>query len=124
MDLSREYGELAQLCEGASAADRELDARIARAMFPGLADLHPLEIAVWRHGDGSRIRALRYSADKNAAMTLVPIGHWIEADAGLRGHVWVYGPRGDEAVSANHDLEPLAISAACLRSHARAKARS
>lgn len=93
-------------------------------MFPGLADLDEVEIAVWRHGDGSRIRALRYSGEKAAATTLVPPGHWIESDPDLHDRIWIYGPHGDDAVSARHVLEPLAISAACLRMHARIKEMS
>jgi len=120
-NLARECRDLAHVCEATSAASRELDERIARTIFPGLADLEEVEIAVWRHGDGSRVRALRYSGDKAAAATLVPPGHWVERDADLQDRIWIFGPGSDDAVSARHVLEPLAISAACLRMHARLK---
>ena len=111
-NLTRECRDLAQLCEAANAANRELDGRIARTIFPGLADLEELGIAVWRHADGSRVRALRYSGEKAAAATLVPPGHWMERDPDLQDRIWIYGPRSDDGVSARHVLEPLAISAA------------
>ena len=120
-NLARECRDLAHLCEATSAASRELDELIARTIFPGLADLEEVEMAVWRHGDGSRVRALRYSGDKAAAATLVPPGHWVERDADLQDRIWIFGPGSDDAVSARHVLEPLAISAACLRMHARLK---
>ncbi|MBP2278649.1 hypothetical protein [Sphingomonas sp. PL20] len=123
-NLARECRDLAHLCEATSAASRELDGRIARTVFPGLVDLEELEIAVWRYGDGSRVRALRYSGEKAAAATLVPPGHWMERDANLPDRIWIYGPGSDDAVSARHVLEPLAISAACLRMHARLKGMS
>jgi hypothetical protein len=114
-----ECRELASLCEAARTPDRRLDAQIAMAIFPGLADMEQLEVAVWRHADGSRIRALRYSERKAAASTLVPPGYWIETDPDSRDRIWVYGPRSDDAASARHAIEPLAIAAACLRMRAR-----
>ena len=123
-DHAQACRDLAQHCEASGAASRELDGRIARTVFPGLVDLEELEIAVWRYGDGSRVRALRYSGEKAAAATLVPPGHWMERDADLPDRIWIYGPCSDDAVSARHVLEPLAISAACLRMHARLKGMS
>ncbi|MEV9241985.1 hypothetical protein AB0153_26480, partial [Klebsiella pneumoniae] len=96
-NLARECRDLAHLCEATSAASRELDERIARTIFPGLADLEEVEIAVWRHGDGSRVRALRYSGDKAAAATLVPPGHWVERDVDLQDRIWIFGPGSDDA---------------------------
>lgn len=119
----RELREIAHLCEVAKVADRELDACIALAIFPGLAALERIEIAVWRHSDGSRIRALRYSDNKAAAATLLPAGHWLETDPDATDRIWVYGPRTDDAVSARHVSEALAIAAACLRMHGRLKAK-
>jgi hypothetical protein len=48
----------------------------------------------------------------------------MERDANLPDRIWIYGPGSDDAVSARHVLEPLAISAACLRMHARLKGMS
>jgi hypothetical protein len=97
------------LCRQAKAPDRQLDVDIARAVFPSLADLHVLEIGVWRHGDGTRVRALRYSASASAARTLVPAGCWIEQSG---RQVRVCGARS-EWVEA-HPVEALAICAAAL----------
>ena len=115
---AKEFQDLARLCEVAAAADRELDARIACAVFPGLAHLARLDIAVWSHDDGSRIRALRYTGEPAAAAMLVPPGHWIEADHDWHDCVWLYGPGSDDALSARHAHRPLAISAVCLRMRA------
>ena len=115
---AKEFHDLARLCDVAAAADRELDARIACAVFPGLVHLARLDIAVWSHDDGSRIRALRYTGEQAAAATLVPPGHWIEADPDLHDCVWLYGPGSDDALSARHVHRPLAITAVCLRMRA------
>jgi hypothetical protein len=117
--VSEALYEIADLCVAGSAGRRTLDARIALVMFPGLADLRQIGIAVWQHPDGSRVRALRYSDRQSAATTLVPTGCWIEMDREVDYCVSVYGPRPQEVVSARHISEPLAIAAACLRVHAR-----
>ncbi len=81
-------------CRAARAPDRTLDTRIALAVFPGLEALRPVEIGIWAQEDGSRVRALRYSASTAVAATLVPAGHWVEDDprgvrvCGARGH-WI-----------------------------------
>ena len=117
-----ELHEIAHLCEIATVADRGLDARIALVMFPGLAALEKIEVAVWRYSDGSRIRALRYSADETAPASLLPAGHWLETDPDAPDRIWVYGPYFGDAVSARHVLKALTIAAACMRTRARLKA--
>ncbi len=99
-------------CEAARAPDRALDALIAVAVFPALAGLAAIDEAVWRHDDGSRVRALRYSDSRTAAATLVPPGHWIEAaDDGIA----VVGDAGEWRGA--HDVEAIALCLAAL--HAR-----
>src|SRR3546814_8564177 len=65
-------------CHRASASHRQLDAIIASAVFPALYSLPVLDTAIWRHEDGTRVRALRYSASHAAATALVPAGCWLE----------------------------------------------
>lgn len=119
---SEAFRELARTCEAARGADRALDAQIALAMFPDLAGLKSIAVAIWKHPDGSRIRALRYSFTSEAASTLVPAGHWVERDPDAPHRIWIYGPRSDDAASGQHAEQPLAIGAAALRSRARAAA--
>ncbi|MEZ5656289.1 MAG: hypothetical protein R3E04_10470 [Sphingobium sp.] len=98
-------------CAGASAADRQLDAIIASAVFPALTSLPALDTAVWRHNDGTRVRALRYSGSRSAATTLVPAGCWLE-DGG-KGIARVCGPEGEwEGI---HSLGEIAICIAALK---------
>ncbi|MDE1918413.1 MAG: hypothetical protein KGJ57_17800 [Sphingomonadales bacterium] len=121
--VRRELHEIVHLCEIATVADRELDARIALAIFPRLAVLEKIGVGVWRHSDGSRIRALRYSADETAAASLLPAGHWLEADPDALDRVWVYGPCSGDEVSARHVSKALAIAAACMHMRAKLKAK-
>lgn len=98
-------------CASASAADRQLDAIIASAVFPALTSLPVLDTAVWRHEDGTRVRALRYSDSRSAATTLVPAGCWLE-DGGS-GIAKVCGPEGEwEGI---HSLREIAICIAALK---------
>jgi len=98
-------------CARARVADRQLDAIIARAVFPTLRSLPVLDIAVWRHEDGTRVRALRYSASRPAATTLVPAGCWLE-DGDNRA-ARVCGAEGEwEGI---HPVEEIAICIAALR---------
>lgn len=98
-------------CAGASAADRQLDAIIASAVFPALISLPVLDTAVWRHEDGTRVRALRYSGSRSAATTLVPAGCWLE-DGG-NGIARVCGPEGEwEGI---HSVGEIAICIAALK---------
>lgn len=107
--------DVAHACEAASGPDRQLDARIAIAVFPVLRDLPRLDIGVWQHFDGSRVRALRYSFTRTAAAMLVPARHWIEPDPIDPNRIWIHGEEPGDAASARHPLTPLAISAAALR---------
>ncbi|MGH6780659.1 MAG: hypothetical protein ACREB5_00945 [Sphingomonadaceae bacterium] len=103
----------ADACEHAACATRDLDVRIALAVFPSLRDLPAVDEAVWRDPDGMRVRALHYSSSTVAASTLVPPGCWIEWD-------------GDEVRILNgfcigrsrHSVKSLALSAAALRARA------
>jgi hypothetical protein len=107
--------QLADVIESFGAPDRQLDARIAAAVFPALSSLPRIDEAVWQHADGSRVRALRYTFAIEAAMTLIPSGHWLEQDTGLPGRFWVYGSGAGDNVSATNSLPALAVSAAALR---------
>ncbi|MHB9879035.1 hypothetical protein ACSMXM_05165 [Pacificimonas sp. ICDLI1SI03] len=99
------------LCARARAADRRLDVIIATAVFPALARLAVLNTGVWQHDDGTRVRALRYSASRSAASTLVPIGCWLEeSDSGAAK---VSG--ADSEWDGVHSVEEIAICIAALR---------
>lgn len=105
------HGAIA-LCRTARAPSRALDARIALAVFPGLGALRPVETGIWVQADGSRVRALRYSASAAIAKTLVPAGYWSECDAsGVR----VCGARGQWAGDHDHEAIALCISALAAR---------
>ena len=98
------------VCSRATAAHRQLDAIIASAVFPALGNLPVLGTGVWRHEDGSRVRALRYTASRAAATTLVPAGCWLE-DGG-HGAARVCGEKGEwEGI---HSVEEIAICMAAL----------
>jgi len=103
-------------CRHAGAPDRHLDARIALAVFPVLGELPMLSKGVWRHSDGSRVRALRYSASCAAAGTLVPAGCWLEVRA---GEAQIIGDQG--AWSGFHSIEAIAICIAALRARLNQK---
>ena len=98
-------------CAGASAADRQLDAIIASAVFPALTSLPALDTAVWRHEDGTRVRALRYSGSRAAATTLVPAGCWLED--GVSGIARVCGAEGEW--DGIHSVGEIAICIAALK---------
>lgn len=97
-------------CARATQPDRHLDALIALAVFPGLAELRRLGAGVWLRPDGSRVRALRYSSLPAAAKTLVPSGYWIESTC---TGVIVVGAEG--AWSGRHAIEAISICLAALR---------
>ncbi len=109
----------ASACDSATSADRALDAVIALAVFPGLACLARVETGVWQHADGARIRVLRYTSNRSAATTLVPPGHWIEADPAKSDRVWIYGPLPGLSASSSNPCPALALSAAALRAQAQ-----
>lgn len=97
-------------CLGARVPSRSLDARIAVALFPALAGLPSLGVGLWRHEDGSRVRALLYSSSCAAAATLVPQGCWVEPmDEGAK----VAGSDGEWV--GKHTVEPIALCLAALR---------
>lgn len=100
-------------CERLASPSRELDAKIAVAVFPALADLPALAPGIWRHEDGSRIRALRYSSSWSAAATLPAAGHWIDVD---QNTVRVSGPNG--VWTASHPDKTIALCLASLLSRA------
>ena len=93
-----------------------MDAMIALAVFPSLGDLVVLSTGVWRHADGSRVRALLYSASRTAASTLVPNGCWLEVRA---GEAQIVGDQG--AWSGFHSIEAIAICIAALRARLNQK---
>lgn len=111
--------ELAYECLAARCPSRELDARIAMAVFPMLRDLVTPATGVWIHPDGRRVRALRYSSSRNAASTLVPLGHWIE-EIGPRHTISVHSHRlSRRPTTATHPIAALAVTAAALRARAQ-----
>lgn len=97
-------------CRAADAPSRDLDARIARAVFPALAALPPVEPGVWQGEDGGRVRALRYTGSRSAAATLVPPGCWIDAGGSA---VTVAGAEGEW--TGTHPVEAIALCIAALR---------
>lgn len=105
-----------EACVRATAPGRGLDMRIALAVFPALCELVPVDEGVWRQADGTHARALRYSASRSAALTLVPPGYWLEAEemavrvCGASG-VWI----------GIHQLEAIRICIAALRARAAPK---
>lgn len=104
---------LIEACRNATGPDRSLDATIALAVFPALADLQQVGPAIWRQQDGTRVRAMRYSATVGAASSLVPAGCWVEA---ANDRVTVFGPTG-EWIGA-HRLEAIALCIAALTARA------
>src|SRR3546814_5599772 len=76
-----------------------------------LCSLPVLDTAIWRHEDGTRVRALRYSASHAAATALVPAGCWLE-DQG-NGAARVCGADGEwEGI---HSVKEIAICIAALK---------
>lgn len=102
-------------CVTSTAPSRQLDAVIARAVFPALAALEELEAGIWQQEDSSRVRALNYSRTWTAAATLVPPGCWIEHDC---ADVIVMGPHGGSRSA--HDILPIALCLAALRARIQA----
>lgn len=96
-------------CQRALGPSRALDSQIALAVFPGLRELAVVKEGIWTHADGTRVRALRYSASRTAATTLVPPGCWIEPDE--RGAI-VAGAHGEWA--DNHQIDAIALCIAAL----------
>lgn len=96
-------------CQRAGGPSRQLDAQIALAVFPALAGLPAVDEAIWQQGDGTRVRALRYSAARTAATTLVPPGCWIDTDT--RQSI-VCGAHGEWA--GTHEAEAIALCIAAL----------
>lgn len=107
--------DMADLCEHARCAARDLDGQIALAVFPSLGNLPVAGKAVWKHPDGTRIRALHYSSSIAAASTLVPQGCWIEWEG---DEVEIMG--GSCISRARHPVKALALTAAALRARASA----
>lgn len=99
-------------CQRAITPSRALDGEIALAVFPALIELPLVEIGIWSHVDGTRVRALRYSEARSAAATLVPPGCWIEEDG---AHVFVAGAQGIWAGDHAHNAISLCIAALCAR---------
>lgn len=107
---------LADLCDRARGPSRDLDARIALAIFPTMRTLRMLSPGVWARPDGSSVRALRYSSSSVAAMTLVPSGHWIECSVDVVGRIEIHGPDDADPIGCGrNDHFPLAALAAALR---------
>lgn len=100
-------------CARAAEPSRSLDAKIATAVFPGLAELEPLEEGVWAGDKGTRVRALRYTGTASCATTLVPAGCWLEL---REGEIRVCGASGEWAGA--HNIEAIGICIAALRARA------
>ena len=99
-------------CQKATAPSRELDSRIAMAVFPALIALPVVEAGIWLQQDGTRVRALRYSEARSAAATLVPAGCWIDNnDWGII----VSGANGEWTGTHPHKAISLCIAALCAR---------
>lgn len=113
----------AAACEVAAWPDRLLDARIALAVFPAMRLLPVIAVAIWRHPDGSRIRALNYTSSPFSAMTLLPSGHWLEKEPSPSLVFWARSLDSIDDVSGNHTVSALAIAAALLRARAHSAAR-
>lgn len=96
-------------CKGADRSSRELDAGIALAVFPSLAELTSIEAGVWRQADGTHARALRYSSSREAAASIVPPGCWIESGP---GRPRVAGPAGEW--DGSHEVRAIALCIAAL----------
>jgi hypothetical protein len=96
-------------CQRAAGTSRALDAQIALAVFPALGDLPAVDEGIWVDADGTRVRALRYSASRVAAATLVPPGCWIEP--GERGNL-IAGAHGEWA--GTHEVDAIALCIAAL----------
>lgn len=96
-------------CQRSIRPGRALDALIALAVFPGLGELPVVAEGIWVHGDGARVRALRYSASRTAAASLVPAGCWVETceDGSI-----VCGAHGEWA--GTHKNEAIALCIAAL----------
>lgn len=103
------FGGVIAECRDATGPDRALDAKIALAVFPALADLPTAEAAIWLQEDGTRVRALRYSATIEAASSLVPAGCWVDY---AEDRITVSGPTGQW--SGAHRLEVIALCIAAL----------
>lgn len=119
--------ELAVRVAAASGADRELDALIASAAWPyrGRGEvIRPAPsgggrcVSYYRTGNHGTWKSPRYTGSLDAAMSLVPEGHWF--GAGLDG--LVKGPPGWAWVSSNDDTRlvrgttpALALVSAALR---------
>jgi hypothetical protein len=112
--------ELAYRCIEAREPSRELDAKIARAVFPELQKFVMLTPGVWVHPDGRRVRALHYSGSFSAAASLVPAGDWFEEEAAPRHTISVHSHRLSQApASATHGIAALALAAAALLARAQ-----
>jgi hypothetical protein len=111
--------QLAVMCDNARRQSRDVDIRIALAIFPALRLLVRVQPGVWARPNGSHERALRYSSSTAAAMTLVPEDHWIECNPRAGGRIEILGP-GDAGVVGwgSNDHFPLAACAAALRARA------
>lgn len=96
-------------CQRSAGPSRALDSQIALAVFPALNELPVVEEGIWMHADGTRVRALRYSASRMAATTLLPPGCWIEPDQ--RGTT-VAGALGEWA--GTHEIDAIALCIAAL----------
>ena len=99
-----------EACEHARQPSRNLDAQIALAVFPALADLRRSADGTWLDAEGKRIQALRYSTSYKAATTLVPAGCWIEEDG---GQYTIIGAEG--SWSGSHPVNAIALCLAALR---------
>ncbi|WP_254515797.1 hypothetical protein [Novosphingobium sp. G106] len=96
-------------CKAALAPSREIDARIALAVFPALRGLTSVAPGVWEQHDGGHVRALLYTAACPAAATLVPPGYWIETGPQA---VVVLGELGEWI--GVHSVEAIALCIAAL----------
>lgn len=112
-----ELVKLAERCEAASGADRELDREIAVAVG------HPWDYAAdWGSRGHERPVAFPYTASIDAAMTLIKDCDVLITLSEIKGDGMPYcvigNPCTAETFSAVADTMPLAICASALRARA------
>ncbi len=129
---------LADRCETAARPDRELDAIVAAtvrlfppnvgyiwqgAMRPNSPDIGAVECCTRSGTGGPWYLSRAYTASLDAAMTLVPEGHWPEGSLGThkdqRSSIEIHAPDAFDPIGTGWAATPaLALTAAALRARA------